>query len=55
MSGGLFMLNARKRAQEGRRKGLREAFRRADKDGDGALSRAEWADVLKEAGMDLTR
>ena len=55
MSGGMFMLNQKKRATETRLKELREAFKRADKDGDGALSQEEWAEVLKGSGMEMSR
>ena len=55
MSGGMFALQQKKREKEGRIKELRESFKKADKDGDGALSPEEWMEVMKDAGMDYTK
>jgi len=54
-AGALFALNQKKRAAEARMKSLREAFKKADKDGDGELDQAEWMEVMREAGVDMTR
>ncbi len=33
---------------------LREAFERADQDGNGSLSKQEWIDVMKECDVQFT-
>lgn len=55
MSGGTFFLMNKKREKEGKMKELRESFRKADKDGDGALSQEEWMGVMKQNGIEMTK
>ena len=53
MSGGTFLLMQKKREKETKMRELRDSFKRADKDGDGALSRDEWAAVMRENGVEM--
>ena len=55
MSGGTFALMQKKREKEAKMKELKASFVRADKDGDGALDKDEWFEVMRDSGYDISR
>ncbi len=55
MSGGTFALLQKKRAANDKLGRLKTAFKKHDKNGDGALNQDEWLRVLRDSGSEMSK
>ena len=55
MSGGTFALMQKKRQENDKLNRLKTAFKKHDKNGDGALNQDEWLKVIRDSGSEMSR